>query len=46
MLSDRSRLGEESRDDGLEENDRGEIECACRLTLPSSGEEKKVTKNS
>lgn len=37
MLSDRSRLGEESRDDGLEENDRGEMERACRLPLPSSG---------
>lgn len=46
MLSDRSRLGEESRDDGLEENDRGEMERACRLPLPSSGEkeEKCVTK--
>lgn len=45
MLSDRSRLGEESRDDGLEENDRGEMERACRLPLPSSGEkeEKCVT---
>lgn len=37
MLSDRSRLGEESRDDGLEEIDRGEMERACRLPLPSSG---------
>lgn len=36
-LSDRSRLGEESRDDGLEENDRGEMERAWRPQLPSSG---------
>lgn len=39
MLSDRSRLGEESLDDGLEENDREERERACRLPLPSSVEE-------
>lgn len=37
-LSDRSRLGEESRDDGLEENDRGEMERAWRPQLPSSKE--------
>ncbi len=39
MLSDRSRLGEESLDDGLEENDREEREHACMLPLPSSVEE-------
>lgn len=36
MLSDRSLLGEESRDEGLEENERGEMDRACRLPLPSS----------
>lgn len=36
MLSDRSRLGEESRDEGLEENERGDMERACRLPRPSS----------
>lgn len=39
-LSDRSRLGEESREEGFEDSDRGEMGLGCRPPGESSEKQK------